>query len=93
MLIKVVSVIETIVQVDFDRKDTLADVCNKARDVVTDDRYGVLQADLKACNKDAVILTTTLVSTKNDLSPKSKELYAWTEDGDTTDKTCGEILS
>lgn len=94
MLIKVVSVIETIVQIDV-KEDTLVKICDRAKQVILDDSYGVIRTDLQVCEKDAVVLTATPVITKYDLPTKSKDCYAWTEDvgqGDTTDKTCGEIL-
>lgn len=58
--------------------------------------FEAFRADLKACSEDDVELMAYPINNKSELSLKSKDCYAWKEDkgdGDTTDKTCEEILS
>lgn len=91
MLIKVTAITETMIQVDDDLTPITA--YEKAEQIIQDDNFGCLQADLRVCNCDDVSLSFKPIISKEELPQQMKNYAAWEEDGGTTMKTCEEILN
>ncbi len=91
MLVKVTTTIETIVKVD--NGLTRMTACDKAKECVIEDNFGVLQADLQVCCPNEVKLTAKPVTKKSELSEQGRNWFAWNSDGSVTSRTCGEILT